>query len=176
MPMRRALVFLGHILSSASPAERARFLTRVPPRAHLAYRLIGRRAVTRETAALRAGLAVPSPATRQTAPSPATAVKELPMATLHIEHPVTDFGAWSEAFARFADARRQGGVRQARVLRPVDGPAYVVLDLDFDTVPEAEKFLAFLQENVWPSSQNAPALAGTPRTRILEPQSDVLRG
>lgn len=121
-----------------------------------------------QRAPVDAGLAVPSPATRQTAPSPATAIKELPMATLHIEHPVTDFGTWSEAFARFADARRQGGVRQVRVLQPVDDPAYVVIDLDFDTVPEAEKFLAFLQENIWPSSQNAPALAGTPQTRILQ--------
>jgi hypothetical protein len=30
------------------------------------------------------------------------------MATLHIEHPVTDYGTWSAAFARFADARLQG--------------------------------------------------------------------
>ena len=169
MPKRRALVFLGHILSSASPAEQTRFLRRVPPHVRLAYRLIGHRAFTRETAALRAGLPAPSPATRQSSPSPATresspspatAIKELPMATLHIEHPVTDFATWSEAFARFADARQQGGVRGARVQQPVDDPAYVVIDLDFDTVPEAEKFLAFLQENVWPSSQNAPALAG----------------
>jgi hypothetical protein len=56
------------------------------------------------------------------------------MATLHIEHPVTDFGTWNAAFARFADARRQAGVRQQRIQRPVDDPAYVVVDLDFDTV------------------------------------------
>jgi hemerythrin-like domain-containing protein len=58
MPKRRALVFLGHILESASPAERSRFLgRRVPPPVRLLYRLTGRRAFTRETAALRAGLA-----------------------------------------------------------------------------------------------------------------------
>ncbi len=60
MPRRRALVFLGHILESASPAERSRFLRRVPPPARLLYRLIGRPAFRRETAALRAGLADPS--------------------------------------------------------------------------------------------------------------------
>lgn len=60
MPKRRALVFLGHILESASPAERSRFLRRVPPPVRLLYRLIGRRAFTRETATLRAGLADPS--------------------------------------------------------------------------------------------------------------------
>jgi hemerythrin-like domain-containing protein len=60
MPKRRALVFLGHILESASPAERSRFLRRVPPPVRLLYRLTGRRAFARETAALRAGLADPS--------------------------------------------------------------------------------------------------------------------
>jgi hemerythrin-like domain-containing protein len=61
MPKRSALVFLGHILESASPAERSRFLRRrVPPPVRLLYRLIGRRAFTRETATLRAALAAPS--------------------------------------------------------------------------------------------------------------------
>jgi hemerythrin-like domain-containing protein len=61
MPKRRGLVFLGHILESASPAERSRFLRRVPPPARLLYRLIGRPAHRRETTALRSCLAEPSP-------------------------------------------------------------------------------------------------------------------
>ena len=89
------------------------------------------------------------------------------MATLHIEHPVTDFSTWNAAFARFADIRRRAGVRQQRIQRPVDDPAYVVVDLDFDTTAEATKFLSFLQANVWSSGENAPALAGPPQTRIL---------
>lgn len=32
----------------------------------------------------------------------------------------------------------------------------------------AERFLGFLKAKVWVSSENAPALAGSPRTRILE--------
>ena len=90
------------------------------------------------------------------------------MATLHIEHPITDFGTWNAAFARFAGARQHAGVREQRVLRPVDDPAYVVVDLDFDTVGEAEKFLRFLLENVWAATQNSPALAGKPQARILQ--------
>ena len=89
------------------------------------------------------------------------------MATLHIEHPITDFDTWNAAFERFADARRGAGVRSQRIQRPVDDSAYVVVDLDFDTVGEAEKFLSFLQENVWTSSTSAPALAGQPQTRVL---------
>lgn len=88
------------------------------------------------------------------------------MATLHIEHRVTDFGTWSQAYARFADARDQAGVRQARIQQPVDDPAYVVIDLDFDTIGEADKFLTFLHETVWPT---ATALASPPQTRILQP-------
>src|ERR1700722_1052649 len=98
------------------------------------------------------------------------------MHTLHIEHAVTDFDAWNAAFARFADLRQQSGVRNQRVQRPLNDPAYVVIDLDFDTAGEAENLLGFLQANVWPLPGNAPALIGTPQTRILEltrPSSQV---
>lgn len=91
------------------------------------------------------------------------------MATLHIEHRITDFDTWSTAFNRFADARRNAGVRGHRVQRPVDDPAYVVIDLDFDTADEASAFLGFLNTKVWAIPENAPALAGAPETMILEP-------
>jgi hypothetical protein len=91
------------------------------------------------------------------------------MATLHIEHPITDFGTWKAAFDRFAEAREKSGVRAHRILRPVDDARYVVVDLEFRTADEAEKFLEFLRATVWSSAQNAPALDGTPQARILEP-------
>ncbi|WP_128429982.1 hypothetical protein [Streptomyces cyaneus] len=90
------------------------------------------------------------------------------MATLHIEHPITDFATWKTAFDRFAPARADAGVRHYRVQQPVDDPAYVVVDLDFDDAADAERFLGFLRTRVWSSSESAPALAGAPRTRILE--------
>jgi hypothetical protein len=89
------------------------------------------------------------------------------MNTLHIEHAITEFGVWKAAFDRFADLRREAGVRRHRVAQPVDDDRYVLIDLDFDTAAEAEKFLAFLTTNVW-GTGNAPALVGEPRTRILE--------
>jgi hypothetical protein len=91
------------------------------------------------------------------------------MPTLHIEHPITDFDTWNSAFARFADARRQAGVRAQRIQRPVDNPRYVVVDLDFDTTDEAEAFLRFLNAQVWRLAENSPALAGTPQTMVLQP-------
>jgi hypothetical protein len=90
------------------------------------------------------------------------------MPTLHIEHAVTDFGTWSTAFSRFAEARQQAGVRQQRVQRPAGDPNYVVIDLDFDSLDEAAGFLSFLQARVWTSSASSPALIGTPQTSILE--------
>jgi hypothetical protein len=88
--------------------------------------------------------------------------------TLHIEHPITDFGTWHAAFDRFADRRRQGGVHAERIARPVDDDHYVMVDLDFEAPEQAQRFLSFLQSTVWASADASPALAGTPRTRILE--------
>ena len=41
------------------------------------------------------------------------------MATLLIEHPVTDFDVWRTAFGRFAERRRSGGVQSERIYQPV---------------------------------------------------------
>ena len=90
------------------------------------------------------------------------------MNTLCIEHPITDFGVWSTAFGRFAEARTQAGVRAERVFQPVEDPEFVMVELDFDTVGAAQAFLRFLTTKVWAVPDNAPALSGAPRTRILE--------
>jgi hypothetical protein len=90
------------------------------------------------------------------------------MVTLHIEHPITDFETWAEAFARFADARRNAGVRAHRVLRPADGERYVIVDLDFDTFQAAADFGEFLRTVIWADPANAPGLAGEPRAVLLD--------
>jgi hypothetical protein len=91
------------------------------------------------------------------------------MATLHIQHPITDFGAWESAFNRFAEARLNAGVRAHRIQRPVDNPRFVVIDLDFDSTVEAQSFLGFLRTRVWADPESSPGLAGTPEAMILEP-------
>jgi hypothetical protein len=90
------------------------------------------------------------------------------MVTLHIRHAITDFDTWASAFGRFADARRDAGVLGQRVRRPVDNPAYVVIDLDFDTAEAAESFRGFLHSQVWVPGVS-PALVGTPETMVLAP-------
>jgi len=89
------------------------------------------------------------------------------LATLQVEHAISDFEVWKKAFQADPVQRKESGVRRYRVLRPVDDPRYVKIDLDFDSVEEADAFRAALQ-GLWSSGRAAPALAGTPQTRIVE--------
>jgi hypothetical protein len=89
------------------------------------------------------------------------------MTTLRIEHAIHDLGTWQKAFDSFADARAKAGVRSSVIRQPVDDPKYLMLDLEFDTAGQAEAFAEFLRQRVWSSPASAPALAGTPQTRIL---------
>lgn len=90
------------------------------------------------------------------------------MATLHIEHPITDYDTWRTAFDGLADVRRRAGVVGGRVERPVDDPCYIFVALDFDTADHASAFLHFLETQVWASPAAAPALDGRPRTAIVD--------
>jgi hypothetical protein len=89
------------------------------------------------------------------------------MTILHIEHPIRDFDTWKKAFESDPVGRERSGVRRYQVLRPVDDPNYVLIDLYFDNSRAAEALLTAMQE-VWRSPTAAPALAGSPQTRIVE--------
>lgn len=90
------------------------------------------------------------------------------MTILRIEHAVTDLRTWTNAFARFADARERAGVRRHSVRRPADHPDHVVVDLHFDDAAAARSFEHFLRTSVWAVPENSPALVGKPVTRLLE--------
>ena len=95
------------------------------------------------------------------------------IATLHIEHEITDYPTWKVAFDRFADARRQAGVIDHRIRLAEDDDHHIVLDLDFDSTSRARAFASFLHDTVWGTAK-APALLGTPITRVLV-EADVAR-
>jgi hypothetical protein len=97
---------------------------------------------------------------------------EIHMTTLRIEHAIHDYDLWKQAFDRVAPARASAGVRGYAIRLPADDPKFLTLDLEFDTATGAQAFATFLEQNVWSSPLSAPALAGTPRTRILEPMPD----
>jgi hypothetical protein len=90
------------------------------------------------------------------------------MATLRIEHEIHDYDVWQKAFDGFEEARANAGVRSFAIRQPVNDPRYVLLDLEFDTRRQAESFAGFLHRRVWSSPASSPALAGRPRTSILE--------
>jgi hypothetical protein len=89
------------------------------------------------------------------------------MATLHIEHEITDLGTWLEAFARFEKARMEAGVRSESIYQPVDDERYIYVALEFDSVERADAFRQFLETRVWTSREASPGLGGTPRARVL---------
>jgi hypothetical protein len=89
------------------------------------------------------------------------------MATLHIEHPITDLETWLGAFGRFEEARQKAGVRAERIHQPVDDDKYIYVELDFDSTEQAGAFKDFLETRVWSSPEASPALGGRPRARVL---------
>ena len=87
------------------------------------------------------------------------------MIHLHIEHPVADFDRWKAAFDSDPVGRQKAGVRVYRVLRPLDNPNYVIIDLEFDTLNQAEFLLAAMQQ-VW--SRVSGTIMHDPRWQITE--------
>ena len=90
------------------------------------------------------------------------------MTTLRIEHEITDYATWREAFDRGAPFREQAGVQHYTIRQPVDDPGYVLIDLDFAGPEQAAGLLQMLRDNIWSNPQNSPALVGQPQARILD--------
>jgi hypothetical protein len=87
------------------------------------------------------------------------------MVILQIEHAIPDFDAWQRAFDDGPAVRTQSGVQRYRVPRPLNDPHDVLTELEFDSVREAEVFLA-RQRHLW-RMDDAPA-GGRPQTRLVE--------
>lgn len=88
------------------------------------------------------------------------------MITVRIEHPIKSYDLWKMAFDRDPVDRKGSGVLHYRVLQPVDDPAFVMIDLDFETTGAATNFLAAMR-GVWASPAAAPALGGTPKVAVV---------
>jgi hypothetical protein len=84
---------------------------------------------------------------------------------LRIEHPVPDYDAWKAAFDADPVGRARSGVRDFRVLRPVDDVHQVMVDLEFHTRAEAEAMLVSLHA-LW--SRIKGTLITDPSARIVE--------
>lgn len=76
------------------------------------------------------------------------------MAVLRIQHAVQSFEAWKRAFDRDPVDRRASGVRRYHVYRATADPNLVMIDLEFDSVAEAERLLEKLKR-LWSGSGGA---------------------
>lgn len=68
------------------------------------------------------------------------------MYILRIEHGTEDYEGWKRAFDDDPIGREKSGVRSYRILRPVDDPSRVMIDLEFETSDEAEAMHAALRK------------------------------
>ena len=87
------------------------------------------------------------------------------MYVLRIEHSVPNYEGWKRAFDSDPLGRKKSGVRRYRVLRTVDNPNYVMIDLEFDTNEQAESMLSALC-SMWERVEGTAM--SDPKTRILE--------
>ena len=92
------------------------------------------------------------------------------MHILRIEHRVPDFGAWKNAFDGDPMGRQRSGVRRYRVLRAVDDARYVMIDLEFDTLAQAEAMSGALRQ-MWGRVEGK--IIEKPSARIVEVAESV---
>lgn len=83
---------------------------------------------------------------------------------LQIEHKVPNYEGWKKAFESDPIGRKKSGVKHYRIYRPVDDPNYVIVDLEFERLKEAEDALAALKK-LWTNVEGTIML--DPKTRIL---------
>jgi hypothetical protein len=87
------------------------------------------------------------------------------MYMLRIEHPVPNFAGWKQAFDSDPVGREKSGVRRYQILRPVDNPNFVMIDLEFDTAQQAEALLAAMRV-VWGRVEGS--IMTNPKAQIVE--------
>ena len=87
------------------------------------------------------------------------------MPIVRIEHAVPSFEKWKQTFDSDPADRKGSGVRRYQVLRRLDDPNGVMIDLEFDRIEEAEAFLRTM-ERIW--SGPGKAVMQSPRACIAE--------
>jgi hypothetical protein len=87
------------------------------------------------------------------------------MIVLQIEHPVPDFNGWKKAFDNDPVNRKQSGVKRYKIFRQADNPNYVIIELEFDNLKQAEDMHAALQK-LWNLVEGKVIMS--PKARIIE--------
>jgi ribosomal protein L35AE/L33A len=87
------------------------------------------------------------------------------MVILQVEHKVPSFDGWKKAFDSDPVGRKKFNVRRYRIYRPADDPNYAMVDLELDSVADAEAVLAALRV-MWKQVEGTVMMG--PKTRIVE--------
>lgn len=96
------------------------------------------------------------------------------MIIVQIEHEVLNFESWQKAFDSDPIDRKKIGVQRYSILQLKDNPNHVVVDLEFDNLPEAENTCTMLRK-MWVRIDGTMLI--NPRVRILHRirQQEILR-
>jgi hypothetical protein len=76
------------------------------------------------------------------------------MTTLRIEHKISSFEGWRKAFDNDPINRKQSGVKRYRIYRPTDNSNFVIIDLDFNNLEEAQATKTAL-EKIFPKIEGS---------------------
>ena len=87
------------------------------------------------------------------------------MTVLQIEHKVPNYDGWKKAFESDPIDRKKSGVKRYRIYRPTDDPNYVIIDLEFDDLNNAQMALNALK-SLWSKVEGTVMV--NPKTRILD--------
>ena len=87
------------------------------------------------------------------------------MIILQIEHPVPDFDGWKKAFDSDPLNRKKSGVKSYRIFRAIGNPNYVVIELEFDNLKDAEAMHEALKK-LWGRVEGKVMMS--PQSKIIE--------
>ena len=91
------------------------------------------------------------------------------MPVVRIEHAVPNFEKWKQAFDSDPADRKGSGVKRYLIMRSLQDPMHVLIDLEFDTSAEAEDLLGSMRE-IWDQIQGKVIFE--PRATIVEVVED----
>lgn len=60
------------------------------------------------------------------------------MITLRIKHKIATYDGWKKAFDSDPINRKQSGVKQYRIYRPAEDDLFIIIELDFDNLEQAQ--------------------------------------
>jgi hypothetical protein len=92
------------------------------------------------------------------------------MPLLRIEHRVADYEGLKQAFDSDPADRKGSGVKRYWIMRSIDDPQQVQIDLEFDTVGQAEALLASMR-SIWNQIQGKVIFE--PRANVVEIVEDT---